>query len=401
MYLKLAECNFSDYDVIVIGAGFSGVVTGRAMADIGKKVLIVDAKTEIGGMMADYIDSNGICIHKYGPHVFMINSDLIIDYLKKYSVLVPVTNYVYAYINNKYVSIPINFKSLDTLYGEKRATILKEKLIKLYGLGNEVHILTMRNSDDPVIRELADELYNNIFVGYNTKMWGLLPEELDPSIPGRLPIRVSYNNKNCKKKYELIPRDGYKALFKSIVCSENIDILLNCKASEFMKIEEDSVWIGDKFFGGIVICTGPLDEMFGYCYGELPYRAIHFEIDVYNGDSEAPGAVTTFPMNYYKVRTTDMVVLLDQKKPGFVANVSEYPGRYDRNSEDFNVPAYPVLNVESISLINRYKELADKVKNFYYVGRLAEFKYFDMEATIGSALKCVDRIIKKEGITDV
>lgn len=396
MYLQRDKTDFDKYDAIVIGCGFSGAVVSRELADKGKKVLIVEKKNEISGMMADYTDENGICIHKYGPHVFMLNSEEVLDYLKRFCELVPVTNYVHAFIEGRYVSIPANFYSFDALYGEEKSKRLQEKMIALYGEGKEVHILTMRNSEDAEIRELADDLYEKIFVGYNAKMWGLKPEELDPSIPGRLPIRVSYNNKNCKKKYELIPSKGYIELFNSIIDSSNIDILLDTKAADIINLAGGKIKINGKDYPGIVVYTAPLDELFSYEFGELPYRALHFEIDVFDGKREAPSAVTTFPMNFEKVRTTDMVELLDQKVKGYVANVSEYPGAYDKDSEKFNVPAYPVLNDSSAAIIAKYKEKADAIDHFYYVGRLAEFKYFDMEASIGSALRCSEKILEGE-----
>ena len=395
MYLK-NETDYDAYDAIIVGCGFSGAVVARELADAGKRILIVEKKNEISGMMADYTDKNGICIHKYGPHVFMMNSEEILNYLKRFCELIPVTNYVHAFIDSRYVSIPANFYSFDALYGEEKSKRLQRKMTDLYGEGKEVHILTMRNSDDEEIRELADELYNKIFVGYNAKMWGLKPEELDPSIPGRLPIRVAYNNKNCKKKYELIPSEGYINLFNRIVDSHNIDILLNRKAADILSVREDRIYVEDKPYKGIVVYTAPLDELFSYAFGKLPYRALYFETDVFKGKREAPSAVTTFPMNYDKVRTTDMVELLDQKIDGFVANVSEYPGAYDMESDKFNVPAYPVLNDGSHSIITKYKEKADAIKNFYYVGRLAEFKYYDMEASIESALRCSERILGGE-----
>ena len=396
MFRGRSDLSFADYDAIVVGSGFSGAVVARQLADGGKRVLIVEKKNEISGMMADYTDENGICIHKYGPHVFMLNDEEVLAYLRRFCELVPVTNYVHAYIDEKYVSIPANFYSLDALYGEETGKRLREKLIALYGEGSEVHILTMRNAPDPEIRALADDLYGKIFVGYNAKMWGLKPEELDPSIPGRLPIRVSYNNKNCKKKYELIPAHGYAELFRNIVDAPNIDILLDTPAADLLRIAEDHVEVDGAPYAGIVVYTAPLDELFGYRYGELPYRALHFELETYKGEREAPSAVTTFPMNYDKVRTTDMVELLNQPVPGYVANVSEFPGAYDKDSRDFNVPAYPVLNDGSAAVIARYKACADAVQRFYYVGRLAEFKYFDMEASIASALRCSARILRGE-----
>ncbi len=396
MYQQRDKTDFERYDAIVVGCGFSGAVVSRELADKGKKVLIIEKKNEISGMMADYIDKNGICIHKYGPHVFMLDRDDVLSYLKRFCKLVPVTNYVHAFIDGKYISIPANFYSFDTLYGEEKSKRLQEKMIALYGEGKEVHILTMRNAEDAEIRELADDLYKKIFVGYNAKMWGLKPEELDPSIPGRLPIRVSYNRKNCKKKYELIPSNGYLELFNCIIYSSNIDVLLNKSALDIIGIEYSRIKVKGFDYPGIVIYTAPLDELFSYEFGELPYRALHFEVDVFSGKREAPSAVTTFPMDFDKVRTTDMVELLNQKTDEFVANVSEYPGEYDKNSENYNVPAYPVLNEDSASIIEKYKKKADTIKRFYYVGRLAEFKYFDMEASIDSALRCSEKILEGE-----
>lgn len=383
------------FDALVVGCGFSGAALARTLADAGKRVLVLEEKSEVGGMMADYTDPNGICIHKYGPHVFMLDSDDVRDWLSRYCTLRPVVNYVHAFIEGKYVSIPVNFHSLDALYGPEKAPRLREKLLARYGEGAQVHILALRGAPDPEIRDMADDLYAKIFVGYNAKMWGLKPEELDPSIPGRLPVRIAYNNKNCRKKYELVPDEGYMALFARLLDSPRIAVALRTKASDHLRVSAGGLELDGRPFDRPVAYTAPLDELFSFEFGPLPYRALRFEFDVRPGPRAAPSAVTTFPLDFDKVRTTDMVELLGQSQvSGFVADVSEFPGPYSPGDGPFNVPAYPVLNDASARILARYREKAAAVPNLFPVGRLAEFKYFDMEAAISSALACAGRILK-------
>jgi UDP-galactopyranose mutase len=385
----------ADFDALVVGCGFSGATVARTLADAGRRVLVLEEKAEVGGMMADFTDANGICIHKYGPHVFMLNSDEVRDWLTRFCTLRPVVNYVHAFIDGKYVSIPANFHSLDALYGTEKSLRLQKKLLARYGEGAQVHILALRDDPDPEVRAMADDLYAKIFVGYNAKMWGLKPEELDPSIPGRLPVRIAYNNKNCRKKYELVPDEGYASLFSRLLDSPNIAVSLRTKASERLRVAGDRLELDGRPFDRPVAYTAPLDELFAFEFGPLPYRALRFEFDVRPGPRAAPSAVTTFPLDFDKVRTTDMVELLGQNRvSGFVADVSEFPGPYAPGNGPFNVPAYPVLNDASAGLLARYREKAAAVPNLFPVGRLAEFKYFDMEAAISSALACANRILK-------
>ena len=392
---KSATIDPAAFDALVVGCGFSGATVARTLADAGRRVLVLEEKPEVGGMMADYTDSNGICIHKYGPHVFMLNDDVIRDWLTRFCTLRPVVNYVHAFIEGKYVSIPANFHSLDALYGPEKSRRLQEKLLARYGEGAQVHILALRDDPDPEIRAMADDLYAKIFIGYNAKMWGLKPEELDPSIPGRLPVRIAYNNKNCRKKYELVPDEGYVALFARLLDSPNIAVVLSTKASERLRVAGNRLELDGRPFDRPVAYSAPLDELFGFEFGPLPYRALRFEFDVRPGPRPAPSAVTTFPLDFDKVRTTDMVELLDQRQVAdFVADVSEFPGPYTPGDGPFNVPAYPVLNDASAGLLARYREKAAAIPNLFPVGRLAEFKYFDMEAAISSALACSQRILK-------
>lgn len=391
------------YDYIVVGCGFAGTVVSRLLAEDGKKILILDRRSTIAGNMYDYTDINGVMVHKYGPHVLMMNDTKIYNFLSRFTEWTEVSVIINAFVDGEYIPLPVNLNSISFLYNEQKSKSIINELVKEYGIGENINVMELLESKNIIINSFAKDIYDKVFVGYNAKMWGLSPKELDPSIPGRSPIRISYEDKKSQEKYEVVPKDGYTQLFKKILDHANITLKLNSEAKDNLKIDYTNLNLlycnEREKFNGKVIYTAPLDELFEYRYGELPYRALLFENESQKY-KEKDVSVVTFPNDYKKTRTTDMGLLLKQKNKEDTVMVSEYPCGYKREKKDMLQPSYPIINRESLDLIQKYKLEADKIANLYYVGRLAEFKYYNMEETIKNAFLLYQRI-KEEGKSNV
>lgn len=392
------------YNYIVVGCGFAGTVVARLLAEDGKKVLMLDRRSTIAGNMYDYTDLNGVMIHKYGPHVLMMNDTKIYDFLSRFTEWTKVSVIINAFVDGKYIPLPINLNSISLLYDEHKSKSIIDELVREYGIGKNINVMELLESKNTIINSFAKDIYEKVFVGYNAKMWGLSPQDLDPSIPGRSPIRISYEDKKSQEKYEVVPKEGYTQLFEKTLGHSNITVKLNSEARDNLEIDFKNLkllFCNEKCeFNGKVIYTAPLDELFEYKFGELPYRALTFENDSKKYKEEKNVSVVTFPNDYKKTRTSDMGLLLNQKDKENTVLVSEYPSSYNREKKDILQPSYPIINKESLKLIQKYKLEADKISNLYYVGRLAEFKYLNMEETIKNAFLLYQRI-KEEEKSDV
>lgn len=380
------------YDVIVIGCGFSGSVVANLFAKKEKKVLLIEKRKHIAGNMYDYRDDNGFLIHKYGPHILMLNNEEVYKYLSQYCSWINVSVNLQTYIDRKYIPLPINLNSVSLLYEKKKANLITERLINTFGMNSIVNVLDLLNNSDNVVRDFGQDMYDKVFVGYNIKMWGLTPEQIDKNVIGRSPIKISYENKKSNSKYEVVPEKGYTHLFHNLLNDKNIEIKLNTDARKLIKIRDQKIFFKDEKFNGIVIYTGPIDELFDYKYGALPYRAIHFRKSIKKVENVFDSIAVTYPMNYKKTRTTEMKKITLEENKNLSVLLSEYPGSYNPISSKYNLPSYPILNKDSKAIFNKYFKEISKIENFYITGRLAEFEYFNMEETILSVFNLFKRI---------
>ena len=379
------------YDVLVIGSGFAGsVVADKLAREAGKKVLIIEKRDHIGGNCYDKKDEHGILIHQYGPHIFHTNIKEVYDYLSKYTEWYDYSHEVVAKVDGEYIPVPFNLNTLKMVYKEK-ADELGEKLVDTYGYGKRVPILELRQNEDKDIQAIADYVYENIFLRYTMKQWGQKPEDIDPAVTGRVPLLVSDDNRYFQDNYQGMPLHGFTPLFEKMLDHENIEVKLSMDAKEHLEFKEDGIYLDGQLFTGQVIYTGALDELFECKYGRLPYRTLTFDFEYMKEDSFQPRAVVNYTVDEDFTRITEYKKLTGQDALGTTI-MREYPSAY--TGEDGQIPDYAIMNDENNALYNRYVKLVEQYKNFHLLGRLAEYKYYNIDGIVDKALKLADELMK-------
>ncbi|MCX8029021.1 MAG: UDP-galactopyranose mutase [Brevinematales bacterium] len=370
---------------IVVGAGFAGSVIAERIANVlGQKVLVVDKRYHIGGNCYDDRDENGIIFHKYGPHLFHTPYQEVVNYLSEFGEFEEYQHKVLGYIDGKKVPIPFNFKSLEILFPSELSETIKKKLLSRYDLGQRVPILELMSSDDYYIRKFADFVYEKVFKNYTAKQWGKKPEEIDSSVTARVPVVVGYDDRYFSDKYQFVPINGYTSIFKKMLDHRNIKLMLNTSFSDIGSLRDGEIYIFGKKFKGILIYTGAIDELFKYEFGYLRYRSLKLDFVVVNREYFQEVSVVNYPNDYDFTRITEFKHI---HRPRVRVNKSlilkEYPKEYDPRED---IPYYPFLEDESKRAYEKYLEISRRYKNLVLVGRLAEYKYYDMDDIIKRAL---------------
>ncbi len=386
------------FDFVVVGCGYAGAVSARIVAEnLNKKILILEKRSHIAGNMYDDYNEVGVLVHRYGPHISAMNDKRTYDFLSRFTDWVPYEHKVLAQIDDKKVPLPINLNSIKTLFPEKYNE-LSNVLISEYGFGSSVPVLSMMKSNIEEIKNLADFLYRKVYLEYTIKMWDLDPKQIDASVTGRIPFRVSFDDRHFLHKYQVMPKNGFTKLFENMLDHPNIKIELGINAKDRISVDfnKNSIFYDGKKFDGKLIYTGSLDELCGYEYGRLPYRSLKFKFDNYNENYVQPCAVLNWPDKRPETRRTEMKRLTGQILPNVTTTITEYPGKYNENSLDFNEPYYPIIKKEYLDTYRKYVDKLENIKNFYYTGRLACYKYYNMEDAILSAMKFVDDNFIKE-----
>jgi len=388
----MTETKTQGMDALVVGCGLSGAVIARYLADeCDKKVVIWDRKNHIGGNMFDYIDEHGILVHKYGPHTFHTNNSNLFDYMCRFAEWQEYKLTCGAVINGIETPTPFNFKTIDDFYPPEKAAELKQHIKKEYGDREFVTVLEVLESGDSLIREYARFLFDHDYSLYTAKQWGVSAKEIDPSVLRRVPLRMSYNEGYFDDKIQVMPKKSYAVFFKKLLDHPNITVELNIEALAHLKIIEDGTGlsIDGKKVQIPVIYTGALDELFGCKYGRLPYRSLRFEWKYEEKDSKQGYPVVAYPEAKGYTRITEYKKLPVQKNLG-TSYAVEFSLPYA--SGKVQEPYYPVLTEESQRLYSRYKDDANKIKNLYYCGRLADFKYYNMDQALERALEVIENI---------
>ena len=382
------------YDTIIVGAGFAGAVVAERLAAKNKKVLILERRNHIGGNAYDY-EQDDILIHKYGPHIFHTNSDKVYDYLSQFTDWYDYRHCVLGHIKNKVVPIPFNFQSIDDCFHEDQAERLKAALIKEYGRNARVPIMELRKSRDHDVNDLADFVFENVFKYYTMKQWGLAAEEIDSAVTARVPVRLSYKDGYFDDKYQVMPKNGYTALFKKMLSSNNIEIRFGINAKKLISLDADGIRFEGELFKGQLIYTGALDELFDYYLGELPYRSLDLVLEKKNGTYQTaatenyPGKESQYPFT----RITEYKHFMEKEPADITYIHTEYPLPYNKDAEKGNIPYYPVFTDENQRLYNNYVEMAKAYPNLILLGRLAEYKYYNMDAIVEKALLKAGNIV--------
>lgn len=359
------------FDYLIVGAGFSGsVLAERLASQLNKKVLLIDRRNHIGGNAYDYFNEDGILVHKYGPHIFHTNSQAVIEYLSQFTKWRPYQHRVLANINGQLVPFPINLDTINMLYGLSLSSWQLEEFFTSVAEPRQ----QIRTSEDVVVSKVGRDLYDKFYYNYTCKQWGLDPSELDATVAARVPVRTNRDDRYFTDKYQMMPLHGYTCMFEKILAHPNIKVMLNL---DYFEVEDCIPYQK-------LIYTGPIDDFFHFCYGKLPYRSLDFEFKTINIPFYQPVAVVNYPNDYTYTRVTEFKYLTGQKLAK-TSLVYEYPC----SSGD---PYYPIPRPENTEIYKRYKVLASATSGVLFVGRLATYKYYNMDQVVAQALSVFNKM---------
>lgn len=361
------------FKYVVVGAGLAGLTLAERIAnDLNEKVLIIEKRNHIGGNCFDFYDQNGILIHKYGPHIFHTNSKEVWDYLSEFTKWYHYQHKVLTYIDGSLIPMPICTDTINQLYNVN----LNNDEIEDYLKDKALNIEDIKNSEDVVLSKAGKDIYEKFFKNYTKKQWDVFPNELDKSVISRIPVRYNRDVRYFTDKYQGLPKYGYTKMCENMINNKNIHILLNTDYKDIIdQIEYDKL-----------IYTGPVDYFFDYKFGKLKYRSLNFEFEEMHIEEYQDVAVVNYPNDYDFTRITEFKKMTGQESK-YTTIVREYP---KWNGE----PYYPVPTKACADQFEIYKQECDKIDNTIFVGRLAEYKYYNMDAVINIALDLYYKKIK-------
>lgn len=364
------------YDFLVVGAGFAGSVMAERLASVaGKSVLLCDKRPHIGGNAYDCYDKDGVLIHQYGPHIFHTNSKDVFDYLSRFTEWWQYEHRVKASVDGKLLPIPINLDTINQLYGWN---LTSEELEAYFAEVAEPrdHI---RTSEDVIISKVGKDLYEKFFKYYTRKQWALDPSELDATVIARVPVRTNHDDRYFGDTYQAMPKHGYTKMFEKMIDHANITLALGT----------DYKTLPDKYSFGEVVYTGPVDAFFDYRFGKLPYRSLEFKFETHDMEQFQPAPVVNYPNDHDYTRVSEFKQFTGQKHDK-TSVVYEYP-------QAEGDPYYPVPRPENAALYAKYHELAEATPGVHFVGRLATYRYYNMDQVVAQALTVASRIVGLHG----
>lgn len=370
-------------DYLIIGCGLSGAVIARHLAEQGKTVTIWERRDHIGGNMYDYVDEHGFLVQKYGPHTFHTKKKELYDYMCRFASWQDYKLTCGAVWDGKYTPTPFNFTTIDTFFPVEKAAVLKEKLKKAFAGRETATVVEVLSYPDTDIRAYAEYLFANDYAPYTAKQWGVSPAEIDPSVLKRVPLRFSYDEGYFDDPYQVMPEHSFTEFFERLLDHPGITVQLGVEALEHLQIQDNRILLDGEPCPVPVVYTGALDELFGRVYGALPYRSLHFAWRYEEKDSLQNAPVVAYPQEAGYTRITEYKKLPVQGGHG-TSYALEYPlpCQEGQSAE----PYYPVLTQESQQQYDKYRKLADAVPGLICCGRLADFKYYNMDQALERAL---------------
>lgn len=359
------------YDWLIVGAGFAGSVLAERLAtERNERVLLIDRRPHIGGNAYDRYDDDGLLIHQYGPHIFHTNSKQIFDYLSRFTEWRFYEHRVLAEVDGMLVPIPINLDTVNKLYG---LNLTSEQLQDWFAERAE-QIGEIKTSEDVVVSVVGRELYEKFFRGYTRKQWGLDPSELDKSVTSRVPTRTNRDDRYFTDEFQFMPKHGYTRMFEKMVSHPNIHIMTQTEYDDVKNVVPHRR----------VIYCGPIDEYFNFQFGKLPYRSLRFEHVTLDKTWHQPVGVVNYPQTHGYTRVTEYKHLTGQEHAK-TALTYEYPSAAGD-------PYYPIPKAENQELFKKYERLALATPDVWFVGRLATYRYYNMDQIVGQALATFRRI---------
>ncbi len=379
--LRTASANVpghAGFDYLIVGAGFAGsVMAERLASELGARVLIVDKRSHVGGNAFDRHDDAGVLIHPYGPHIFHTNSSDIADYLSRFTAWRPYQHRVLASVDGQLLPMPINLDTVNALYGMQLTAFEMDTWLATVAEPRE----PARNAEDVVVGKVGRDLYNKFFRGYTRKQWGLDPSELDASVTARVPTRTNRDGRYFTDTFQAMPALGYTRMFERMLAHPNIKVMLN---TDYREIEGLIPWRH-------MVYTGPIDAFFGHRHGKLPYRSLEFRHETLQQEQFQSVGTVNYPNDHGYTRISEFKHITGQKHAA-TSIVYEYP----RAEGD---PYYPVPMPANAALYKRYEQEAEACTNVTFVGRLATYRYYNMDQVVGQALTAFKRLAAQHART--
>lgn len=379
------------FDCIVVGAGIAGATVARKLAEEkGRKGLVIERRSHIGGNCYDKPDDYGILIHEYGPHIFHTGDEGVRAFLSRFTEWYDFGHEVVAKVGDQLIPVPFNLNTLHMVYDRDKAERLEKKLIETYGEGSRVPIMQLRENEDADVREIAEYVYKNVFLYYTMKQWGQKPEEISPEVTGRVPVVISYDNRYFKDTYQSVPLHGFTPMFEQMLEHENIEVWLNTDCTDVLSFVDGKIYFQGEEFTGDLVYTGAIDELFDCRFGRLPYRSLDFQFEHLDVDSFQDHSVVNYTVSEDFTRITEFKFLTGQKDAKGTTIVREYPFAY--TGAEGEIPYYAILEEKNEKLYDRYRALTENYPRFHLLGRLAEYKYYNIDAMCRKAMDLADAL---------
>lgn len=381
--------------IIIVGSGFSGSILARKIAEeLNREVIVLEKRSHIGGNMYDEYDERGILVQVYGPHFLNTNNFAVIKFLQQYGELFPHNTKLLSFIDGRYVRLPFNFTTVQQLVGAEQAEPLLAKLRQEFYGRDRVPVLELVEHSDQDISAYGTLLFEKAYRTYTSKMWGIEPEQIDKYVLDRVPMAMGYDERYLNKDFQYLPMQGFTKLFEEMLNHPNIQVQLNVDALAHLRLDENA---GRVYYDGqpveCLIYTGAIDELFGLKYGALPYRSLDIRYEYSDKASVLPSEIISYPQAAGYTRSTEYrKIMYDDSEVNGSVVATEYPLQYDPQAEVGNTPYYPVLTEASQQVYRQYLGEVAKYDNLFLCGRLAEFKYYNMDVCIEHALSYFENV---------